>query len=157
MTYLVSFYRPPINRQDGHKDPRAVANLGGGGTAGLDVPELEGVVHQLFQVGLAPSTHRRYQAGKKRYLNFCGRMEATPLPTSERLLPHYQPASERLLCFFVAFLKQEGLRHQMAKAYLSAVRHLQISSGMGDPNIAEIPRLELVVRGFKRLQGGGSL
>ena len=69
-------------------------------------------------------------------------MEATPLPTSEKLL-----------CLFVAFLKQEGLRHQTTKAYLSAVRHLHISSGMGDPNIAEMPRLELVVRGFKRLQG----
>ena len=134
-----------INRQDGHRDPRAVANLGGGGTAGLDIPPLEGVVHQLFQANLALSTHRAYQAGKNRYLNFCSRMEATPLP-----------ASEKLLCFFMAFLKQEGLRHQTAKAYLLAVRYLQISSGMGDPNKLEMPRLELVVRGFKMLQGAAS-
>ena len=69
-------------------------------------------------------------------------MEATPLP-----------ASEKLLWFFMAFLKQEGLRHQTAKAYLLAVRYLQISSGMGNPNKSEMPRLELVVRGFKILQG----
>ena len=110
----------------------------------MDVPALEGVVHQLFQAGLALSSHRHTRLEKD--LNFGSRMEATPLPTSEKLL-----------CFFVVFIKQEGLRHQTAKAYLSAVTHLQISGGMGDPNITEIPRLELVLRGFKRLQGASSL
>ena len=54
---------------------------------------------------------------------------------------------------FCGFTQAGGLRHQTAKAYLSAVRHLQISRGMDDPNITEVPRLELVVREFKRLQG----
>ena len=38
-------------------------------------------------------------------------------------------------------------------AYLSVVGHLQFSSGMDDPNIPEIPRVELVVRGFKGCRG----
>ena len=56
------------------------------------------------------------------------------------------------MCQFVAFLKEEGLRHQTAKSYLSAVRHLQISQGYGDPKMSSMPRLELVVRGMKCLQ-----
>ena len=90
---------PTIDRQDGHTDPRA-AHLGGGGTAGLDVPVLEGIVHQLYQADLAPSTHRVYQARKKRYLNFCSWMKCTPLPTLEKLL-----------CYFLGFLEQDGLRN----------------------------------------------
>jgi len=54
----------------------------------------------------------------------------------------------------VAFLKLEGLRHQTAKSYLSAVRHLQISYALGDPKMNSMPRLELVIRGMKRLQAG---
>ena len=55
---------------------------------------------------------------------------------------------------FVAFLQEQGLSHQMAKSYLSAVRHMQISQGMGDPNMGSMPRLELVVRGMKKEQAG---
>ena len=55
---------------------------------------------------------------------------------------------------FVVFLRTEGLRHQTAKSYLSAVRHLQISQGLGDPRISSMPHLELVVRGLKREQAG---
>ena len=64
------------------------------------------------------------------------------------------PATEGRLCYFVAFLKEMGLRHQTVKSYLSAVRHMQISQGMGDPNMGSMPRLELVVRGLKRDQAG---
>lgn len=64
------------------------------------------------------------------------------------------PVSEDRLCQFVAFLRLEGLRHQTAKSYLSAVRHLQISQGRGDPCISSMPRLELVMRGMKRSQTG---
>ena len=48
----------------------------------------------------------------------------------------------------------ESLRHSTVKAYLSAVRHLQVSQGLGDPQMSSMPRLELVVRGLKREQAG---
>ena len=82
-------------------------------------------------------------AGKKRYLDFCSRLKISPLPVSETML-----------CRFIAFLRLEGLRHQTAKSYLSAVRHLQISQGFGDPRISTMPQLELVLRGVKRELAG---
>ena len=64
------------------------------------------------------------------------------------------PANEQGLCQFVAFLKMEGLRYQTTKSCLSAVRHLQISQGLGDPKIVTMPHLELVVRGIINDQAG---
>ena len=100
-------------------------------------------VHRMYQAGLAPSTQRAYKAGKKRYLQFCGRVAISPLPVSETML-----------CRFLAFLRLEGLCHQTAKSYLSAVRHLQISQGLGDPRISSMPQLELVLPGMKRELAG---
>ena len=80
---------------------------------------------------------------EKRYLDFCSRVAISPLPVSETMLRR-----------FIAFLRLEGLRHQTAKSYLSAVRHLQISHGFGDPRISTMPQLELVLRGMKRELAG---
>ena len=52
---------------------------------------------------------------------------------------------------FVAFLFQEGLSSATAKNYLSGIRHTQIALGMGDPKIGNMPRLDYVVKGLKRL------
>ena len=84
-----------------------------------------------------------YASGKKRYMEFCGKTATVPLP-----------ATEKQLCRFVAYLREEGLRHQTVKSYLAAVRHMQISNDMGDPKIGSMPRLELVVRGMKGEQAG---
>ena len=85
------------------------------GSTRLDIPELDRTVHRMYQAGLAPSTQRAYKAGKKKYLEFCGRVAISPLPVSETML-----------CSFIAFLRLEGLHHQTAKSHLSAIRHLQI-------------------------------
>ena len=37
------------------------------------------------------------------------------------------------------------------KSYLAAVRHEQISMGLGDPHITQMPQLEYVLKGSKRL------
>ena len=76
-------------------------------------------------------------------MEFCGKTATVPLP-----------ATEKQLCRFIAYLREEGLRHQTVKSYLAAVRHMQISNDMGDPKIGSMPRLELVVRGMKREQAG---
>ena len=97
----------------------------------------------MYQAGLASSTQRAYKAGKKIYIEFCGRVAISPLPVSQTML-----------CRFIAFLRLEGLRHQTAKSYLSAVHHLQISQGFRDPRISSMPQLELVLRGMKRELAG---
>lgn len=43
------------------------------------------------------------------------------------------PISEQLLCYFVAYLVEEGLAPYTIKAYLTAVRSLQIQLGLPDP------------------------
>jgi len=55
----------------------------------------------------------------------------------------------------VAFLYREGLTAGMAKSYLSAARHAQISLGLGDPNIAGMPQLEFVIKGLKKKAAAG--
>ena len=64
----------------------------------------------------------------------------------------YIPVSERKLCEFVANTAKEGLKHQTIKSYLSAVRHLQILVGLGDPFSQNMPMLEYVLRGVKSVE-----
>ena len=78
-------------------------------------------------------------AGKRNYLTFCQESGTPPLP-----------ATEQKLSAFVAFGVNQGLKHQTVKCYLSAVRHLQISSGGGDPRVESMPVLQLVLRGGKK-------
>lgn len=52
---------------------------------------------------------------------------------------------------FVAYLYNEKLAPSTIKTYLAAVRHEQISIGLGNPQIAQMPQLEYVIRGVKRL------
>ena len=96
------------------------------------------MVSFYFHCALAPSTHRAYNSAKKRYTNFCSQAELSPLP-----------AGEDKLCLYVSHLARSGLRHQTIKCYLSAVRHLQIEHGRGDPFLASMPKLEQVVKGIK--------
>ena len=51
-----------------------------------------------------------------------------------------------------AHLAEEGLQHTSIKGYLSAIRHLQILGGMGDPFTASWPLLEYTLRGLKLQQ-----
>jgi hypothetical protein len=58
--------------------------------------------------------------------------------------------TEQVLAAFVAHLYTEKLAANTVKNYLAAVRHAQISLGMGDPQMGNMPRLEYVVKGLKR-------
>ena len=59
--------------------------------------------------------------------------------------------SESLLCAYVSHLADQGLKHSTLKVYLSAVRYLQIASGLGDPfGGVAWPRLDYVMRGIKK-------
>lgn len=46
------------------------------------------------------------------------------------------------------------MKHQTVKCYLSAVRHLQIEWGGGDPRVESMPLLELTLHDMKREQAG---
>ena len=48
---------------------------------------------------------------------------------------------------FVAAMVNQGLKQQTINGYLSAVRHLQIECGGGDPRVENMPLLELALRG----------
>ncbi len=90
---------------------------------------------------LAPSTKRTYGSAKKLYILFCRSHNIPPFPTSEPVL-----------CRFVARLANSSLKHTSIKCYLAAVHHLQIELGQGDPDMTSMAKLELVIKGVKRVQ-----
>lgn len=59
----------------------------------------------------------------KRFHNFCVKYSVN----------NPFPVTEQLLCSFISFLADEGLAPQTCKAYLLAVRNMQISLGLPDP------------------------
>ena len=52
---------------------------------------------------------------------------------------------------FIAFLFTENLAPSTIKTYLAAVRYEQISRGLGDPIMPQMPQLEYAIKGGKRL------
>ncbi len=55
---------------------------------------------------------------------------------------------------FVSHLHTERLAPGTIKTYIAAIRYEQISRGLGNPKTYEMPRLEYVIRGFKKLSSG---
>lgn len=109
----------------------------------MDLATLGPVVQRLLQAGLAPSTQRTYAAGKKKFMAFCQESGVTPLPLTE----------DKLIKF-VAYTVNKGLKYQTIKCYLSAVRHLHVTCGGGDPRVESMPLLELALRGARKEQSG---
>ena len=107
---------------------------------GVDDSELEQMVHKYLGQAIAPSTLRTYNSGKVRFCRFCKHYNYPILPVSEDII---------LLCKYVAFIGNQGLKHGMTKTYLSAIRHMQIMSGYGDPFGVQMPCLEYVMRDIK--------
>lgn len=58
--------------------------------------------------------------------------------------------TESILTHFVAWLYSTNLASSTVKNYLAAVRHSQISLGMGDPQMGTMPQLEYILKGVKR-------
>ena len=103
----------------------------------MDVLRLESEAERLLRHGLANSTTKTYSSAQQIFLEFCARLQFSPLP-----------ASEETLILFVAELAQSRA-HSTIKSYLSAVRHLQVIHGLGNPLKGTL-RLELVLRGIQR-------
>ena len=105
--------------------------------ARLGIAQLDAAVHSLLGRGLAASTVASYASGKRRYLMFCTQFNFTPLPVNETIL-----------CRFV--LVSQSLSPLSIRSYLSAVRHLQVMSGLPDPSLSSYPLLDYALRGEKR-------
>ena len=59
------------------------------GTTRLDVQQLEETVQQLFEAGLAQSTHKSYRSWERHYLQFCMETNQSPYPVSEQGLSEF--------------------------------------------------------------------
>ena len=93
----------------------------------------------FFERGVASSTARTYQSAKCRYACFCQAANCQLLPLTEASLSK-----------FVSYLANQKLKHQTIKVYLSALRHLQIPEGLGNPFLpGSFPRLEYILKGIK--------
>ena len=92
-----------------------------------------------WRTELASSTCRTYASGQKSYFSFCSRARLAPLPSRESIL-----------CLFVAWLAASGVSFATIKVYPSAVRQLHITSGFANPFQKEMPRLSLVLHGYRR-------
>ena len=97
------------------------------------------MVQELSAAGIAQSTKKVYGTGGRRCLSFGDQAGVTAYPVTEKGL-----------MLFAAFLFTQKLAHGTIKSYLVAVRYDQICSGLGDPNIHQIPQLEYVMKGNKR-------
>jgi len=105
----------------------------------LDISRLDPIVRELFSAGLAPSTRRAYRSNALKYVKFCDEEKLTAFP-----------ASEKVLCYFVATLFKRGIAGSSVRCYLAAVRYTQIALGMGDPGFSDWLQLGYVIRGFKK-------
>ena len=80
-----------------------------------------------------------YTSGANCYLSFCRNIGRETFPVVEDTL-----------ILFAASLYSSKLVPSTIKTYLAALRYEQISLGLGDPKIAQMVRLEYVIKGIKR-------
>lgn len=107
----------------------------------MDIQTLDGLAVNYFAKGLANSTQRSYGSAQHRFLTFCSETGLQPVP-----------ASEKVLCYFVAHLANGNLKHRTIKCYLSAVRYLHIAEGFDDPFTPSLHRLQYTLQGIKRCE-----
>jgi len=63
------------------------------------------------------------------------------------------PISQALLCYYVAYLANNGLAYQTIKTYLTAIRHIQIAQGLPEPKqYASMPKLKVVEKGVRKIR-----
>ena len=103
----------------------------------MDISRLEAIATELCSASLAPSSAKTYKSAQKIYTEFCLSCGRTPIP-----------ASEQLLILFVAHLA-DRVCYATARTYLTAVRHMHVSQGYGDP-LKGCLQLDLVLKGLKR-------
>ena len=102
---------------------------------------MEVSVHQYFEAGLAPATRKTYSAGIKKYIHFCSLSGITdPLQVSQQIL-----------CYFIAYLANNGLSSSTIKTYLASIRYMLIAHDKSPPAWATMPKLKMVLAGIQRV------
>lgn len=88
--------------------------------------------------GTAPSTNATYGHRQRTFSDFCTKSGAQALP-----------ASEPTLLAFITELNATGVKAETVSGYLSAIRHLHLINGFGDPLVGR-ERLTLIKRGISK-------
>lgn len=111
--------------QQSHRNSPSLISLLAWTAARLDHSSLDPDVQVLFSSGLASSTQRTYHSGSRGFTQFCGNINIT----------HPFPGTECTLSYFIAYLHEQGLSAGSVNTYLVAIRHAQISLGLGSPQV----------------------
>ena len=98
---------------------------------------MESLAEDLIANSLAASTRKSYAVGQSEFTKFCTQLGVPALPTQEQIL-----------ILFVADLSQQ-LSPSSVRSYLSAICHMHISQGFGDP-LSNALRLQLALKGLRR-------
>ena len=108
-------------------------------TTRLVISSLERQAQVYLPNGGSANTQKTYSSAQKFYLDFCSRLDL-----------NLMPASESQLILFATELAQSRTESTI-RSYMSAVRHLHIIHGYENP-LASKPRLELVLKGIRRIK-----
>ena len=95
--------------------------------------------------GLSKATHLSYSSGQRCFIDFC--LQFGLLNPDNSILP----ASDITILRLISYLSL-SYQPSTVKSYLSAVRSLHVMMGLDNPFVNH-PRVQLVLRGIKRLQG----
>ena len=100
------------------------------------------MAQKYYVNGLASTTRSTYAAGQYRFTTFCLAINAEPIPTTERVLS-----------LFVTHLATDNISHATIKVYLSAIRHMHVTSGkLQHFNQQLTPRLQQILKGIRKDQ-----
>ena len=123
--------------------PAAISIGPNGPSSGLDFGNLDQSDQRYCHRVLADATRRSYRTVVNRFLNFCTMYSLTdPLPVLEATL-----------CYYAAFLGNQGLAPRTISSYLSALRTFQVLLGFPDSRgHTSLPRLCLVIAGIDRVR-----
>ena len=107
-----------------------------------DIIYLQQMAQVYYHNGLAPSTKSTYSAGQHRFFSFCKSAKLQPMP-----------ASESTLLLFATYLANTNISYATIKIYISAIRHLHVTTGMHSFfNLQLTPRLQQVLKGIQKSQ-----
>ena len=99
---------------------------------------LDTLVQHYFDQGLANTTKAVYKTGWSHYVHFCKAYNLHPLPVTE----YHQATFAAHLSLTVSW--------GTIRSYLSAIRFVQIRTGLPDPTLPPSPRLPYVLKGIRK-------
>ena len=97
-------------------------------------------VVQLSEAGVAPATGKVYTLGQYNFSNFCNQAGLTTYPVSKQML-----------MLFAAYLYTQNLANGTIKSYLAGMYYGQVVQGLGNLRIHQMPQLEYLLKGIKKL------